>query len=770
MAKTEIKEKTLKERIATVGKITFLLSVVILAVYLITLIINSEDFFDKTAKETAEKELTLCSEEVNKLVSVHYENLYAISDKLENAQDKETVLKTIAEEVNPHGKENPDTDKFGDLRYFSKGNVYTHDGILILDESSEGQMLISLAERGTASATGVYNDTSLGVACVAFYVPVRGSSHVDGLLSILPLEAVVDISDLKNEKVLNLAVIDKSGIVLSSLSADSFGEATGKDYYTFIKIMTNDNVMVGKVGEVVSQERRNADLISDIGTEYVVASEPLSSFSGNIRLVSLTERQGLIAEELTYIRNIVNILIIAIVVIVIGLIYAFFYRKEVSKKIEEVTFTDSTIGCPNGEQFKILAENSIRERRYKYAVMRMSIRNYSYLTDNFSLDDSVDILKHIAKVIDTFTNPGEHYGYFGEGVFVVLIQFTDERHLRDKLKLVEGVINKHQILEASKTKLKFNIGICPSRSTRRLTIQEMINHATVAADSAETDVKLPFVVYSEKVSNERLHNERIEAEMESSLESGDFRLFLQPKYNIARDMIDSAEALVRWFDTQTGDYRFPGEFISLFESNGFITKLDKYMYLEVLKYLKSAADKGDKIVPISVNVSHVTASAPDFLNFYIENKKKYQVGDGFIVVEFTESFAIEDYDKISRIVEDLHANGIKCSLDDFGSGYASFSVLKNVTLDELKLDRLFLSPGTNAENDEKMLHTVISLAKSMGMKVVQEGVETKEMFENLAQKGCDVIQGYYYAKAIPVEEYKLFVNSDTSIKYKSRVK
>jgi EAL domain-containing protein (putative c-di-GMP-specific phosphodiesterase class I) len=245
---------------------------------------------------------------------------------------------------------------------------------------------------------------------------------------------------------------------------------------------------------------------------------------------------------------------------------------------------------------------------------------------------------------------------------------------------------------------------------------------------------------------------------------------LQPKYNIKSDRIDSAEALVRWFDREKADYIFPGEFIGLFETNGFIVKLDHYIYLEVLKYFKSAVERGEKIVPISVNVSRVTATAPDFLDFYVSNKKKYEVGDGFIILELTESFAFDDNKTIVNIVNKLHENGIKCALDDFGAGFSSFRTLKNIAFDELKLDRCFIEEDANPQKGDVVLKTVIGLFKSLGMTVVQEGVETEDMLNKITEYGCDVAQGFYYAKAIPLEEYKLFLNSNTSITYKSKVK
>ena len=155
---------------------------------------------------------------------------------------------------------------------------------------------------------------------------------------------------------------------------------------------------------------------------------------------------------------------------------------------------------------------------------------------------------------------------------------------------------------------------------------------------------------------------------------------------------------------------------------------------------------------------------------YVSNKKKYGIGDGFIMLELTESFAFDDNRSIVQIVDSLHQNGIKCSLDDFGAGFSSFSMLKNIALDELKLDRCFIEKDDSPEKGDMVLKTVIGLFKSLGITVVQEGVETEEMLKKIAEYGCDVMQGFYYAKAIPLEEFKLFLKSNTSIMYKSKVK
>jgi EAL domain-containing protein (putative c-di-GMP-specific phosphodiesterase class I) len=140
------------------------------------------------------------------------------------------------------------------------------------------------------------------------------------------------------------------------------------------------------------------------------------------------------------------------------------------------------------------------------------------------------------------------------------------------------------------------------------------------------------------------------------------------------------------------------------------------------------------------------------------------------MLELTESFALDDNNSIKEIVEELRKNGIKCSLDDFGSGFSSFNVLKSIPFDELKLDRCFIEKTDQPEKDEIVLKMVIEMAKALKITIVQEGVETKEMLDKITKYGCDVAQGYYYAKAIPLEEYRVFLKTNTSIEFKSRVK
>jgi EAL domain-containing protein (putative c-di-GMP-specific phosphodiesterase class I) len=399
-----------------------------------------------------------------------------------------------------------------------------------------------------------------------------------------------------------------------------------------------------------------------------------------------------------------------------------------------------------------------------------SIHNYLYINEEIGEDKSIELLSFIAKLFASLLSDDECYGFLGDGTFAMLVNNVSAHSVRDRIYLVERVSRRNDILLSRKIKLSFDVGVYNIFENRNRTVYQMIECASTAAEHNSDKSGQLFSVYTEEISQDIARNERIELMMENALDNRDFRVFVQPKYNVSADKIDSVEALVRWFDPSRGEYMFPGEFIPLFETNGFITKLDHFVYTEVLEFISKAAEHGDKVVPVAVNVSRVTAGNEDFLNFYIGNKKKYRIPDGFITIEFTESFAMEDYDKIAHVIEELHKNGIRCSIDDFGSGYSSFNILKRIHVDELKLDAVFAAPSGNVQRDDKILSTMIDLAKSMNMVVVQEGVETENMFNKVVSMGVDVVQGYYYAKAISLEEFKIFVNSNTSIKYKSKVK
>ena len=753
-------KKTRRISTPNLRHIAILLALLFVIVYLVAVVATASDFFSQSAGANAllaiEEDLAAADREAER----HFAALSAIADRFAEADTKAEVDAIIKEYIG--------SDEFGDLRYYAGSTTYAPDGSEV---ASSAPAIEALAAARTRGASEVYIDEIVEKDCIAFYLPVARSSYADGILSILPARNLLDMEAVRAEESPAVALVAPDGKVLGASYDKGFGDTFGIRLDTFLDFFTGDASAEKMVLDSLSRQERTSVAITALGGEaYRVTVAPVHGLDGNAYLVSFRSVSSLIESEMTFIRHIVVVLLIAVTAFMASLVYSYLYHRQSQKALSDATLYDAVLDCPNAEHFRRRAVEVVYSERRKFALMVLSLRRYHLLVESNGETRANEALRFIVKVMEGLCSQGESYGYAGEGKFLLLYSYHTEKNLKDRLRLLETLANRSEGLRAEGINLRFNIGVFLTGNGRRRTLPEMIECATMAAENAKGNIRLPYVLYTEEVNQALARNERIEAQMEDSLKNGEFKLFLQPKYNAKADRIDSAEALVRWFDPERGEYRFPAAFIGLFETNGFIVKLDQFIYLEVLRYFSAATERGDPVVPISVNVSRVTAMSEDFLDFYVGNKKQYGIADGFITLELTESFAMENFERIRDIVDVLHQNGIRCSVDDFGSGYSSFNIIKHIPFDELKIDRIFLDSGISRERDDVIIKTVIDLAKSLDLSVVQEGVETEEMFHRVVDMGCDVIQGYYYAKAISLEEYRLFLNTNTSIKYKAKVK
>jgi len=259
-----------------------------------------------------------------------------------------------------------------------------------------------------------------------------------------------------------------------------------------------------------------------------------------------------------------------------------------------------------------------------------------------------------------------------------------------------------------------------------------------------------FILYTEKLYDDIKEQTMLELHLDEALENNEFLLYLQPKIDVKTGKIGGAEALTRW------NYKFetilqPYKFIPLFERTGYITKLDYNVFENVCRFLRNLLDTGKKPVPISVNVSRYTIDYDNYISTINMIRKKYNIPIELIELEITEGMYTENVDDISKFVEKLRKEGYAISIDDFGSGYSNLNNIANLDFEVLKLDKS-LCNMTN-KRKEIILDAIISIAKKSGHIIVCEGVEDKEMYENLAKKGADLIQGYYFDKPLEREEF-----------------
>ena len=757
MARKSNKKKLVKHA----RVISIIIVSIFLAIYLLTIALASPAFHTEMAARNATLKFEKDMAQVSEFVEAHYGRLNGVVDLVKYANTSEQIKDVF--------KTYEGDETVGSLRYISQGEVYDYNAGDLEKFDRMDPSVLELAKSNEAGCTAAYYDEVLRLDCIAFFLPVRGSICIDGLISVVPVVDIVKVSEELQENTSALFIVDTEGHILSSLATEEYAPAMGVNIYDYLETLSKSKEDIDSVRNILSGDLLDTFEIASDSIRYTVVGEAMEVFSDHMYLVSLSESENLITVEFDYVSHLVFALVMVILALVACVFFIIYIYKKFDDSAVRMALTDDVLDCPNTEGFIRDVMTLLGKNYREFAVVVYSLQNLSQVEEKFGKEASIGLLKHVKEVIVSLRSEQEAYGYQGDGKFLMFIKFKNDTAFQNRLKIFEGIVNKYPLLKENQIKIRVVAGVYLTYDGKQRPISDMIDCANVVCTDAGTG-KIAYEIYTEAVREQISNKEIMESQMELALDSAEFRLFLQPKYNVEKDQIDSAEALVRWFDPQKGDYRYPGEFISLFESNGFIVKMDQYIYLEVLKYLSEAKERGDKVVPISVNVSHVTVASPDFVNFFVGNKNKYQIDDGLITLEFSPSHANEDYQKLSEIITALHMGGIRCSADNFGVAESSFRMLKELQMDELKLDRMFLAKGPDAARDDRILSTVIDLARECGWSVVMGGVENKVMFDRVTQMGIGVIQGYYYAKAISLEEFKIFIKSNTSIRYKAIVK
>ena len=240
--------------------------------------------------------------------------------------------------------------------------------------------------------------------------------------------------------------------------------------------------------------------------------------------------------------------------------------------------------------------------------------------------------------------------------------------------------------------------------------------------------------------------------MTKALENRDFCVYYQPKYRAKDRKLSGAEALVRWMDPEWGRI-LPGKFIPLFESNGFITELDRYVFHEVCRQVRQWLDEGLPVVPISVNISRLHLYNPHFMGDYEKILEQYRIPARLLQLELTESTFFDNRMVMQDIVACLHRAGFAILMDDFGTGYSALEILKQSPADIVKIDRAFVKDIQNSHFDATFIRFIVELCHNVGIKVCLEGVETPEEYEAVRHMRLDYIQGYLFGRPVPGEEF-----------------
>lgn len=448
---------------------------------------------------------------------------------------------------------------------------------------------------------------------------------------------------------------------------------------------------------------------------------------------------------------VVSVLITALFTIVLLLFLVLQLHNR--RRLERIAFVDPVTGGHNKRRFEQLASGLLEERKNAYVLVYSNIDRFKLLNDRFGRSQGDNVLRQTGKIIADSLQRHEVSGRLMADNFGILMCYSSMEALEGRLFDINRRIQDLIEGQNARFSITMSYGIYfPDTSGED--INAMLDKANLARRGVAAHAKLPYAVYDERIKRHMLREKELEDKMHIALLKHEFVVYLQPKYNLSGNVIGGAEALVRWNDPEDGLIG-PNDFIPLFERNGFVVQIDQYVFEQVCRLLRRWLDNGIKPVPVSVNLSRANLEVPNFLELYRKILYRYDIPSQYIEFEFTETLVYENVQVLSKLIDEIHEMGCTCSMDDFGSGYSSLNLLKNIHVDVLKIDRAFFdADDTQKRRGMNVVKGVVSLARSLDLKTVSEGVETMAQAEFLREIGCDMIQGYVFSKPLPPEDFE----------------
>lgn len=392
--------------------------------------------------------------------------------------------------------------------------------------------------------------------------------------------------------------------------------------------------------------------------------------------------------------------------------------------------------CEKADQ--IMAANP----KKKYDIVVSDIVDFKLINEHYGYEFGDKLIVEISEFLQANKSDDILLGRYGPDQFVTFMEHTG--------LLTDDFVNyTYQLVKQ---------GVSFKDMVYRLGIYENVDSSTSAAIACDRAVMALkpikhkygrlYAFYEDKILEELERYSQMEHDMRNSLKKGEFYLVFQPKHNAYTGALEGAETLLRWRHSELGDI-YPNEFIPVMEDSGFITEVDMYVWEQTCKYLNRWTSLGMKSFPVSVNFSRLNFREQDFVNKLISITDKYDIDRSLLHLEVTENIFEASLSELQNTLQQCKDSGFKIELDDFGSGYSSLNVLGELPLDTIKLDKSFMNEINNKKRSS-ILHGCISLANSLEMNTVVEGVESKEQLEVLQSYGADMIQGYYFAR--PMEE------------------
>lgn len=653
---------------------------------------------------------------------------------------------------------------FDGLGFFGRPDMNIDIGIMITSDAVEevsaealdGNMaaVVQDAWNGGSGISRIYTEEDTDENMFAYAVPVYADKEVAGALAAeVGTDVFADV--LQDRSVLHgsgyIHLISDSGKILVRSEERVIEEELDTIYDNdYIAQEEQENIKDALIkGEsCFSEFTYNGEtyqvLLAPLGVNgwYLFCVQTAQSISGSIyHLMTNTQ--------------IITVVVLFIILIIIAYGYRIIYRSN--HNLIKSAWYDSLTGAYNMAKFEYETAGII-ENTYEYSLAAMNIRQFKFINEIFGTRAADLLLCHMKSVIADNVTENEYYCRNSEDMFYLLLRDTDRDRIKERIGKMIQEISRYAICNNRDYRILLYCGVVIGTDVEdeEPSVKKSMTHVRFALDTARQSLKNNIWFYDTRLHEDEKLQNYVESHMNQALDNHEFKLYLQPKVNLSTGRTSGAEALVRWI-AEEGRIIYPGQFIPVFEANGFCVNLDMYMLEEVCRQIRKWIDDGLTPVPVSVNQSKLLFYEADYIDNLKSLLDKYQIPAELISLEILEGLASENVNELNKRIGRLREIGFKISLDDFGSGYSSMNTLASLEIDELKFDRGFLlglkDSGEEYERQIIIMNEIVELTKKLKISTVVEGVETKENEELVRALGCEYGQGYYYSMPMSASEF-----------------
>ncbi|MCO5917158.1 EAL domain-containing protein [Clostridioides difficile] len=582
------------------------------------------------------------------------------------------------------------------------------------------------------------DEVNKSIKKIAISVPLLNNDKVVGVLyctyNINTLMKLINISFYENNSI--SYVVKNDGTIILHPQGDSLS----KNIYKLLE-QDNDIQEVNRLKKELQENKTGATVLNMLEERRYLGYATMDNGNSENNYIKDWNLIFSIPETVVFSnsKQIINRAVYAVLSIVLIFVAIIFYiiyiKKSNEKEILSLAYEDKVTYIGNQNKFyRECSKYLLDKPSLNYIIVYFDINNFKMINDTFGYEFGDNLLITIAKALKEELTEGEVYARLSSDYFAIFCDYKNGRN-----KIIRKLDNIRSNIE-SNLSIVFEISLCVGIyfvEEGEVDIQKAVNKANMARSVAKGK-NINYAIYNEDVRNKLSEESMILDDIKIALVKNQFEVYYQPKFSLVTGEMIGSEALIRWNHPEHG-FISPAVFIPIAEKSKLILKIGRFVFERVCNDLYEWKKQGKKIVPVSVNLSRVELYQPDIVKFINKTIKMYNLSSDFIEIEITETVAINELNILKNVLNELRTYGFSISMDDFGTGYSSISCLRDMPIDILKLDKSFLGGIEHDERSRNIAKSIVSLAKSLDLVVIIEGVESKEQAELMKQFGCDLV-------------------------------